>query len=77
MNDERAAANIDTDTRYTTFLNAVLGLCTMDPGRRLDAAEALELLAPTSKILELPEVKTWLATQKKIRQELVRKIGTQ
>jgi hypothetical protein len=72
----------------TTFVNTVTndeenilmiikGLCRIDPGLRLDAAEALEMWAPDSKVLALPEVQEWLKKQKATREQLVRKIGVQ
>jgi len=59
------------------LFQVILGLCEMDPGKRLDAAEALELLAPESKVLELEETKQWLVKQKQLRNDLLQKIGVQ
>lgn len=54
----------------------ITGLLRCDPGKRLDAAEALELWAPDSPVLQRPEVKKWLNHQKEIRLQLQQKIGT-
>jgi hypothetical protein len=51
-------------------LNTIKGLCAMDPGARLDAAEALERWAPSSEVLQAPDVQGWLFRQKQIRQQL-------
>jgi serine/threonine protein kinase len=46
------------------------GLTEPDPGKRLDCAEALQIIDPQSKVLELPGVKKWLQEQKVLRKEL-------
>jgi len=51
-------------------LKVMKGLCEMDPGRRLDAAEALRLWAPESAVLKHPDVRDWLKLQDKLRKEL-------
>jgi len=57
-------------TRGQSVLNTIKGLCAMDPGVRLDAAEALERWAPESEVLKAPDVQTWLYEQKQIRAQL-------
>lgn len=61
----------------TTTMTCILGLCSMDPGKRLDAAEALEIFAPDSKILKLPNVQAWLKEKTALRKDLIQKIGVQ
>jgi hypothetical protein len=66
------------DSSYSTnklLLSIIVGLCSIDPGVRLDACEALELWAPDSKILQIQEVQDLLQTQKILRKELMTKIG--
>ena len=58
------------------LFECIEGLCCMDAGKRLDASEALELVAPDSKILQNPEVAAWLSKQKELRSQLLKKIGT-
>ena len=65
------------ETQFKNVVGCILGLCSMDPGKRLDAAEALEIFAPNSKILALPEVQAWLKNQREIRKSLENKIGVQ
>ena len=67
----------EMNSKYNVILNCILGLCEMDPGKRLNAVEALEIWAPNSKILELPEVQELLMKSKNIRREFMNKIGTQ
>jgi serine/threonine protein kinase len=64
-----------SDFQFKSILPVILGLCSIDPGIRLDACEALELWAPDSKILQIQEVQTILQTQKNLRKELMTKIG--
>jgi len=52
------------------ILKVMKGLCEMDPGKRLDAAEALRLWAPESAVLKHPDVRSWLETQDKFRKQL-------
>jgi len=69
--------NTDSSNIFITdLLECAQGLCCMDPGKRLDASEALERIAPNSTILQNPEVAAWLLKQKKLRSELLKKIGT-
>ena len=65
-----------SDIVINDLLECAQGLCCMDPGKRLDATEALERIAPDSKILKHPEVAAWLLKQKGLRSELRKKIGT-
>jgi serine/threonine protein kinase len=65
-----------SDIVINDLLECAQGLCCMDPGKRLDATEALERIAPDSKILKHPEVAAWLVKQKQMRNELMKKIGT-
>ena len=51
-------------------LITIKGLCQMDPSKRLDAAEALVLWAPDSKVLQEPGVVKWLEEKRRIRLEL-------
>jgi len=67
--------NKETDSRTEKWRICVSGLCEIDPGKRLDALEALELWAPDSKILALPEIQVMLKEQKEIRNKLINKIG--
>jgi len=64
-----------SNSQLKLILPVILGLCSIDPGIRLDCAEALELWAPDSKILEIQEVQVLLQTQKTLRKELMTKIG--
>jgi len=57
-------------TKGQSALNTIKGLCAMDPGIRLDAAEALEQWAPDSEVLQAPDVQTWLFSQKQMRRQL-------
>lgn len=63
------------DSRNELWQKCILGLCEIDPGKRLDASEALELWAPDSKILQIPEVQEMLLKQKELRIQLMNKIG--
>lgn len=65
-----------SDLAINDLLECAQGLCCMDPGKRLDASEALERIAPESKILQHPEVAAWLVKQKGLRSQLLKKIGT-
>ena len=62
--------------RLKTTMDVFKGLLQTDPGKRLDAAEALEKFAPDSQVLQEPKVQEWLTKQKALRAELERKIGT-
>jgi len=70
MNTDNSNINIQV------LLECAEGMCSMDPGKRLDASEALELVAPDSKILQHPEIAVWLVKQKQLRNDLLKKIGT-
>jgi len=63
------------DPKNPALLECIKGLTSMDPGKRLTTVEALELLFPDSKILELPEVQKMLSENKLIREQLLTKIG--
>ena len=69
--------NQQQDNNYTKIISCILGLCSMDPGKRLDAAEALEIFAPDSKILALPTTQKWLKERAALRKDLLQKIGVQ
>lgn len=56
--------------RNIYMLTAIRGLCEADPGKRLDAAEALVIWNPDSPLLKEPDVQTWFLKQKKEREEL-------
>ena len=66
---------LHTSPELNSIVPVILGLCSLDPGLRLDCAEALELWAPQSKILEIQEVQTLLQEQKNLRNGLISKIG--
>jgi hypothetical protein len=53
-------------------LRVIKGLLTLDPGLRMDCAEALAIWAPESPILQLPAVKKWLQEQARIREQLAK-----
>lgn len=53
-------------------LKVIRGLSDVDAAYRLDAAEALEMWAPNSPILQLPTVKAWLIEQKKQRSQMLK-----
>jgi serine/threonine protein kinase len=57
-------------TKGNSALSIIKGLCQIDPSKRLDAAEALELWAPDSRILQEPAVIKWLDEQRRSRLEL-------
>jgi serine/threonine protein kinase len=65
----------DSDPRTALWQQCILGLCEIDPGKRLDAMEALELWAPDSKILQIPEVQQMVIKERDIRNALINKIG--
>lgn len=58
--------------RHAVLEKVILGLLDLDASVRFDAAEALELFAPSSSILQLPTVKEWLREQHKQRNELLK-----
>ena len=65
----------DSDPRTSLWKECILGLCEIDPGKRLDALEALQLWAPESKILQIPEVQQIAIKERDIRNQLISKIG--
>jgi serine/threonine protein kinase len=66
--------NGKTDPRNPVLLECIRGLTCMDPGMRLTSIEALEILFPDSKILQVDLVKNVLNDEKNTRQELLTKI---
>jgi hypothetical protein len=56
------------------LLQACRGLCRMDAGLRMDAAVALSIYAPESPLLQLPEVKEWIQSQKQLYKGVQEKI---
>lgn len=56
--------------RNQTARKVMLGLLSMDAAYRLDCAEALEMWAPDSPVLERKEVKQWLKEAKNTRKQL-------
>jgi hypothetical protein len=67
IHDPAFEKSLDYQTRGGIFVEVIKGLCTMDPGLRLDCAEALQMWAPESAVLERPEVKEWLEAAAKTR----------
>jgi serine/threonine protein kinase len=63
------------EMRNKIMQKCILGLTDLDPGKRLDSLEALELWAPDSKILNIPEIQLMLQEQKETRNRLMNKIG--
>lgn len=53
-------------------LRVCKGLLSLDPGLRIDCAEALTVWAPESPILQLPAVKAWTREQGRIREQLAK-----
>ena len=53
-------------------LRVCKGLLQMDPGLRMDCAEALAIWAPDSPVLQLPAVKRWTTEQARIRAQLAK-----
>ncbi len=51
-------------------LLAIRGLLETDPAKRLDAAEALEIWDPNSKVLKNEDVQEWLIKQKPVRYKI-------
>jgi hypothetical protein len=56
------------------ILTAIRGLLETDPARRLDAAEALEIWDPSSKVLKNEDVQEWLIKQKPIRYKIEKEL---
>ncbi len=56
--------------RHEVLEKVIVGLLDPDASIRLDAAEALELFAPSSSILRRADVKEWLREQHTLRKEL-------
>jgi serine/threonine protein kinase len=52
-------------------LQTLLAMCSCDPGKRLDCAEALAMFAPDSEILKMKEVRAHLEEKRKVRKGLV------
>ena len=70
IHDPAFENSLEYQTRGGTFVEVIKGLCTMDPGLRLDCAEALQMWAPESPILERADVKAWLDDAAKTREAL-------
>lgn len=51
-------------------LRVCKGMLSLDPGMRMDCAEALTIWAPESPILQLPAVKRWTQEQARVRAQL-------
>jgi serine/threonine protein kinase len=60
----------ETQQRLQSTTSILKGLCQIDPGKRLDCAEALQLWAPNSSVLEEKAVKDWLQGAAKERASL-------
>ncbi len=60
----------DLEKNKRNVLTAIRGLLETDPAKRLDAAEALELWDPKSKVLEMDDVQEWLIKQKPMRYKI-------
>jgi serine/threonine protein kinase len=58
--------------RHEVLEKVIVGLLDTDPSVRLDAAEALELFAPSSPVLRRADVKEWLDEQHTLRKELAK-----
>jgi serine/threonine protein kinase len=70
IHDPAFENSLEYQTRGGIFVEVIKGLCTMDPGLRFDCAEALQMWAPESVILERPEVKEWLESATRTREAL-------
>ena len=53
-------------------LRVCKGMLALDPGMRMDCAEALTIWAPESPVLQLPAVKGWLQEQARVRAQLAK-----
>lgn len=60
----------ETQEKAQMAIQVMTGMCSLDPGLRLDCAEALALWAPESELLKQQDVKTWLANAAKQRAAL-------
>lgn len=70
MYDPAFEQSPETSQRLESTVEILTGLCAMDPGQRLDAAEALQRWAPNSPVLEEKAVKEWLQSASKERASL-------
>ena len=52
-------------------LKTLLGMCSCDPGKRLDCVEALKLVAPKSPILQDKDIQAHLLEKEKLRKGLI------
>ena len=55
-------------------LRVIKGMLELDPGLRMDCAEALTIWAPESPILQVPAVKRWTQEQARVRAQLAKMI---
>jgi serine/threonine protein kinase len=53
-------SSMEYKQKAKSALKTIKGLCECDPGKRLDAIQALALWAPESPLLKTPEVMSWL-----------------
>jgi len=53
-------SSIEYKQKAKSALKTIKGLCECDPGKRLDAIQALALWAPDSELLKTPDVQSWL-----------------
>jgi hypothetical protein len=53
-------------------LRVIKGMLSLDPGYRMDCAEALTIWAPESPILQVPAVKRWTQEQARVRAQLAK-----
>jgi serine/threonine protein kinase len=72
IHDPAFEKSLDYQTHGAKFVECIKGLCSLDPGLRMDCAEALQIWAPQSPVLERPEVKAWLAEAVNTREALAR-----
>lgn len=56
----------------TMPLRVIKGMLELDPGMRMDCAEALTIWAPESPILQVPAVKRWTQEQARVRAQLAK-----
>jgi serine/threonine protein kinase len=60
----------ELEKNKVNVLRAIRGLLEIDPAKRLDAAEALEIWDPNSKVLKTDDVQEWLIKQKPMRYKI-------
>jgi serine/threonine protein kinase len=71
--DPNFESSIEYKDKITSTLNIIKGLCDTHPAKRIDSIEALEIYAPNSSVLQLPEIQAWLEKQKTQR-AMIKKI---